>query len=459
MERTMVVTAARRIVLATGLLMLFLPCGLQAAPFSERLPSAGDDSDTWLRMTPELSYPTQSTSMVLSEAQLPMLCYKPTYWQGCSLLFAEYDGDQWNESEVDCEQYSGGGKLLLSPDGEPIILYGNSYYDEYRYAWREGDQWNWEAFWSPTEGGIDGAFDSSGCFHTMFMGDVNTFYYGLRDTTGAWSFEEVGPCTNTPVALCLDSLGMPHAVWQNDYYLHHYWLTASGWESEPIMGEYLETLALEYDGQGVLHLVFQGASDILYCRRSAGGWEHEVVDDMSGLYCDLAVSDDGTVHVAYNDGLNFDLRYAKRTLSGWSTEVVSWEGTCGHSPSIDLDGLGNPWMCHARFDSCEVVWWGEDTSAVARRQSRVTSEWGISAIEPNPMISNGLVHISVPEAGLYTMTLYDSSGRIAFRPRESLLDAGSGQVPVDASSLPAGTYMAVLRGEGRRWCSRMVVLR
>jgi len=452
-------TEARRIVQAAGLMILLFPCGLRAAPFSERLPSAGDDSDTWLRMTPELSYPTQTTSMVLSDAQLPMLCYKPTYWQGCSVLFAEYDGDQWNESEVDCEQYSGSGGLFLSPDGEPVILYGNSYHNEYRYAWRDGDQWSWEAFWSPTAGGIDGAFDSSGCFHTMFVGDAGTVYYGIRDTTGAWSFEEVGPCTNTPVALCLDSLGMPHAVWQNDYNLHHYWLTGSGWESEPIMGEYLEELALEFDGQGVLHLVFQGASDIVYCRRTAGGWENEVVDDMSGLYCDLAVADDGTVHVAYNDGLNYDLRYAKRTLSGWWTEVVTWEGSCGHSPSIDLDGLGNPWMCHSRFDSCEVVWWGEDTSAVAHRQSPVTPPGGISGIAPNPMSSGGMVHLSIPEYGRYTMTLYDLSGRVAARPLDSVLDAGSLQVAVDASSLPTGTYIAALRGEGRHWCSRMVVIR
>ena len=248
------------------------------------MPAVCDDPDTWHRMTPELSYPPQSTSMVLSDAQLPMVCYKPTYWQGCSLLFAEYDGTEWSESEVDCQQYSGSGsRLFLSPDGEPSILYGASYYDEYRYA--------------------------------------------------------------------------------------------------------------------------------------------------------------------------------MRTLSGWSTEVITWEGSCGHGPSIELDALGKPWMFHSRFDSCEVVWWGEDTSAVAHRQSPVIPAGGISGIAPNPMSSGGMVHLAIPKSGRYTMTLYDLSGRVAARPLDSVLDAGSLPVAVDASSLPAGTYIAALQGGGRRWCSRMVVLR
>jgi hypothetical protein len=116
-------------------------------------------------------------------------------------------------------------------------------------------------------------------------------------------------------------------------------------------------------------------------------------------------------------------------------------------------------MCHSRFDSCEVVWWGEDTSAVAHRQSPMTPAGGISGIAPNPMSSGGMVHLSIPEYGRYTMTLYDLSGRVAARPLDSVLDAGSLQVAVDASSLPAGAYIAALRGEGRHWCSRMVVIR
>ena len=104
---------AGQIVSAVILMWAALPDGILSADPAAVMPAVCDDPDTWHRMTPELSYPPQSTSMVLSDAQLPMVCYKPTYWQGCSLLFAEYDGTEWSESEVDCQQYSGSGSRLF----------------------------------------------------------------------------------------------------------------------------------------------------------------------------------------------------------------------------------------------------------------------------------------------------------------------------------------------------------
>lgn len=64
----------------------------------------------------------------------------------------------------------------------------------------------------------------------------------------------------------------------------------------------------------------------------AANWTVESVDNSGivGKYCSCVIDDAGVIHVSYFDETNFNLKYAKRTSTGWQTQTVE--------DSFDLDG-------------------------------------------------------------------------------------------------------------------------
>ena len=80
-------------------------------------------------------------------------------------------------------------------------------------------------------------------------------------------------------------------------------------------------------------------------------------------------------------------------------------------------------------------------------------------VRPSPLRSSGVVHLRLTRAAALRLRLYDLRGRrVAELPGETV-EAGSYEIPIDASALPAGIYLLKLEGEGEAVVRRIVVAR
>jgi hypothetical protein len=433
-------------------LLIFLPGAANAV--SDDLPLFTDDPDTWQRIIPDVPYSMYLCSMALNAAGDILLAYKPAggvlgQW------FAEYSGSSWEVTPIDTP-YVDRGRIMLSPEGYPRIMYSSSYRDDYRFAWFDGTAWSTEQVRNSCGNGFDCICDDQDIIHVLFTDDDNDVFYGQRDQ-GTWNIEKVGHATTWPVAICMDPEGIPHGVWQEDAYIKHFWPDTAGWQNENIIYQYAFDLALVSDQQGDLHLALQGASDLVYARRTQSGWSSQVVDPMSGQHCDIAVASDGTVHIAYGESMNSDLRYARCENSAWSVEVVSWEGYNGLWPTILLDQWENPWISHSSLSNCEIVWWGSDSTSIQQEQSRYRNA-GSLRLMPNPCGEYFSLVVSPPAPGSYTIQVFDLAGRLV----TTLFQGYIGEVEeyaVSSGELPSGTFSLLLEGEGHRLAETFIVVR
>ena len=67
--------------------------------------------------------------------------------------------------------------------------------------------------------------------------------------------------------------------------------------------------------------------------------------------------------------------------------------------------------------------------------------FGLEGVAPNPISGTGTLTVALPEAGDVRIALYDAVGREVAVLSEGRLEAGRHEVPVDAASLPTGTYI------------------
>ena len=86
---------------------------------------------------------------------------------------------------------------------------------------------------------------------------------------------------------------------------------------------------------------------------AALSWSLEIVDDPStanvGGRNAIAVDSAGRPHIAYQDTINFDLKYARKTASGtWRIETVDTSGIVGFGLALALDASDNPHISYYR---------------------------------------------------------------------------------------------------------------
>ena len=90
----------------------------------------------------------------------------------------------------------------------------------------------------------------------------------------------------------------------------------------------------------------------------------------------------------------------------------------------------------------------------------VAGAFEVSAVGPNPIQRTAALTVAVAEAQAVTVALYDVLGRLVATPFQGTLEAGTAQqVAVDASALPAGTYVVRVSGERFAETQRVTVVR
>jgi len=111
--------------------------------------------------------------------------------------------------------------------------------------------------------------------------------------------------------------------------------------------------SLEAGPEGTLHLAFYDyqQQDLRYAVRSAAGdWTFETVDSPGdvGWFASLELDADGVPHIAYCEFYDYKLKYAVRNgPDDWAIEVVDSEPGRGWYSSLALDSAGNPHIAYS----------------------------------------------------------------------------------------------------------------
>ncbi|MCK5785297.1 MAG: T9SS type A sorting domain-containing protein [Candidatus Sabulitectum sp.] len=443
--------------------VLALSSGLALGNVSfDLLPLLDDASDTWQRLTPPLSDAPVTCSMLLDQDGWPMICYDPAIASGPDgLFFIRYDGAQWLETMIDSLYLSSAaGCMEISSDGFPVILYGDYYNTALKFAWLDGTGWNVETVFTDLGNSYEMALSSQGIPHISFTDKSdNNVYYAVRGA-GGWSIEMIGSATTWPTIIALDQYDLPHIVFEASVPLLHYWYDGLVWQSETVTTyQYTEDLAMCFDNQENLHLIAQESGGLYYYVKTDTVWLEEAVDSYSGDECSIAVGSDGTIHVAYDDSYNSDLRYARKILfSTWETQVVTWEGYNAFSPSIDLDSLGNPYIFHSQFSSSELVWWGSGPLGNHTVSSIQIPNAGYMRISPNPALSEAELHLNIEWEGDYQLLVFDLSGRRINYGFCEHFSPGEYDLPITLNDIPGGIYIFMLKDDRTSMYERVVVL-
>ncbi|MHB1314745.1 MAG: DUF2207 domain-containing protein [Christensenellales bacterium] len=119
------------------------------------------------------------------------------------------------------------------------------------------------------------------------------------------------------ISLKFDSKDYPHIAYFNEQaygYQYAYW-NGSSWIMSTIC-EYgsvgWECISMDLDANDNPHVaVLTGGYKLMYAKLDGNKWATEIVDSENGYDCEIAVGQDGAVHIVYYDATNRDLKYAR----------------------------------------------------------------------------------------------------------------------------------------------------
>jgi hypothetical protein len=109
---------------------------------------------------------------------------------------------------------------------------------------------------------------------------------------------------------------------------------------------------VQWDAQGRLHMAFHDRSSrsLKYSVRDAAGkWSIVQTVDAgldAGVYLSLALDSAGVPGIAYFDGNNGDLKYARLTNGAWKTETVDGLGSVGLYPTLIFSRSNGPMISY-----------------------------------------------------------------------------------------------------------------
>ena len=164
--------------------------------------------------------------------------------------------------------------LAVSPDGLPALTYYHDRAGDLIFASFDGSQWNLETVLSEGDVGKFSSlqFDAEGRPHISFFeelgGSSGRVLYAVRDGE-TWTVEEVGTLddvrlgmtgTRRNSSLALDAQGVPHVVFSDQGVIRYATRTDAGWDVEEIVtaGDrpFGQLVSLRLDDAGTPHLAF-----------------------------------------------------------------------------------------------------------------------------------------------------------------------------------------------------------
>ena len=91
--------------------------------------------------------------------------------------------------------------------------------------------------------------------------------------------------------------------------------------------------------------------------------------------------------------------------------------------------------------------------------NKIPAEYSLSQNYPNPFNPTTKINFSLPEAGNYTLKVFDILGREVALLHSGELTAGTHQAVFDASRLSSGVYFYSLTGDNVHLVKKMLLLK
>jgi hypothetical protein len=150
------------------------------------------------------------------------------------------------------------------------------------------------------------------------------------------------------ISIAIDSANTLHFTADGLIYFSR---TGDAWSGEETIDDNAAIYApLAVDSDGVPHVAFVSTSagddhgNIVHAyRRGPDDWDQEIVERaVDGRDPSLFVDGQDTLHIAYVDVTNSNLKYAKREAGVWSTKTIDDTATIPWTPHIFVDKNGTP---------------------------------------------------------------------------------------------------------------------
>ena len=168
-------------------------------------------------------------------------------------------------------------------------------------------------------------------------GEVEAARVSPVRTTAGWALEVIDGRNDTgfSTSLAIDQFGYSHIAYAqyDDYFLYYATNSGGSWEIEklggPVDPEQEISLAVDVEGKAhVLYMMYEDEfENLTYATNAGGSWVSTIIGPLvSGAYNDLFIDADGVMHVAYtvsdDSWSNNVLMYANNSGGTWNTPVL-----------------------------------------------------------------------------------------------------------------------------------------
>jgi hypothetical protein len=307
-----------------------------------------------------------SPSLVLDHSGSPHLVYSVGmgYYSPWRLSYGALSGSNWTIQTVD--EYGDAGlfnSLAVDNNGYPHISYFERAYQDLKYARWTGSVWEISTIDSEGETGLWNALaiDPGGHPHVAYFDSTLRKVKYARWSEGIWNIETVDDCDGQGfVSMQVDQNGYPHMLYLKNG-LRYAWKTPTGWQTEYVDAMFDEGTGLVLDGDNSPHIAYYGAypgCEMRYARRTASGWVSETVG--RSPYADpchmldspsIALDSGGRPRISY--GLPLGATLATWTGATWQVErLLVNDGA--PNPTILLDPSDN---LHMAYGGVEYAGW------------------------------------------------------------------------------------------------------
>lgn len=336
----------------------------------------------------------EQTSLALNPDGQPSIAFRTYAWPEGNILYASFNGTNWEITSVDKGESQTGRDLSLAFDsnGDPAIAYikDTDSYPEYdlKYAVLQNGSWVLDTVCSGDyiSTTCTLAFDSEGIPHISYAHRTGGVYYDYfwLDSEEGWQQATVDPYADYPAgfteSMALDSLGRPHFVYNNnnagllkysspEENIHMDLITLPDWFA-------IDYTSIAVDESDNVHVVFGDDSDGQYLRYAVFDGERWDISSVVTVgyqnYPSLALDTSGNPAISFYDSENYDLKVAVKNGTEWEVQTVPKAGKqVGMYPDMALDSQSNP----------HLVYTGQDGRAI-KYASKTEGEWKISEIVP-----------------------------------------------------------------------------
>jgi hypothetical protein len=327
--------------------------------------------------------------------------------------------DGWKLETVDSEGYVGEyTSIAIDSSGNAHISYFDESNDKLKYATNAGGSWSTTTVDSAGNAyiGISTsiALDSSGNAHISYNETLDLRY--ATNAGGSWSTTTVDSAGNVGMlyaSIALDSSGNAHISYDENLNLRYATNAGGSWstttvDSEGYVGEYT---SIAIDSSGNAHISYteyyynDGPDyDLKYATNAGGSWSTTTVDSEGyvGVYTSIALDSSGNAHISYFDGSNYDLKYATNAGGSWSTTTVDSTGDVGMYTSIALDSSGNVHISYTEYNYYDG---SNDDLKYATNEG---GNWNITTVDSTGN-TNKYTYIALDSSGNAHISYYDGS--------------------------------------------------